>query len=278
MFDRRVTPARPDLAAAFLQGQVEAARFVEGRRAMVAQGRAALRAAPSAAATQVSELLFGELVTVYDSADGWAWIQAGSDDYVGYVRDAALGAAVTPAMRVAVLLAPVFSGPDLKTPVRDLLPMNAHVSQRAAQGDYIEVGPDGFVHRRHLAPLDWREDDFVAVAERFLGVPYVWGGKTCAGLDCSGLVQTALAAAGIAAPRDTDMMAAGLGTVITLQQARRGDLVFWNGHMGVILDGARLLHANAFHMQVAIEPLAEALPRTEKSAGPVTAVKRLTES
>ena len=274
-FDRRITPARPDLAAAFLKGKAEAARFVEGRRAMVARGRAGLHARPDAQAPLVSELLFGELVTIYDSADGWSWVQAGSDDYVGYVRDGALGAAVSPAMRVPVLLAPVFSGPDLKTPVRDLLPMNAHVSQRAAQGDYIEAEPDGFVHRRHLAPLDWREDDFVAVAERFLGVPYVWGGKTFAGLDCSGLVQTALAATGVFAPRDTDMMESSLGHAITLQDARRGDLVFWKGHMGVVLDGARLLHANAFHMQVAIEPLAGALARIEKTAGPVTAVKRL---
>jgi cell wall-associated NlpC family hydrolase len=113
------------------------------------------------------------------------------------------------------------------------------------------------------------------MAERFLGVPYVWGGKTAAGLDCSGLIQTALQATGKAAPRDTDMMEKALGDAVALSQPRRGDLVFWNGHMGVMLDQARLLHANAFHMEVAVEPLADAIPRIEKIVGPVTSVRRL---
>ena len=119
------------------------------------------------------------------------------------------------------------------------------------------------------------QKDFVAVAERFLGVPYVWGGKTAAGLDCSGLIQTALQATGKSAPRDTDMMEKALGEAIALEAVRRGDLVFWKGHMGVMLDEKRLLHANAFHMMVAIEPLADAIARIDAVAGPVTSVKRL---
>ncbi|HEX4178061.1 MAG TPA: C40 family peptidase [Rhizomicrobium sp.] len=129
------------------------------------------------------------------------------------------------------------------------------------------------MHRRHLLPET--QKDFVAIAERFVGVPYVWGGKTAAGLDCSGLIQTALQAVGKTAPRDTDMMEKALGEAIALGAVRRGDLVFWKGHMGVMLDDTRLLHANAFHMMVAIETLADAIPRIEAAAGPVTSLRRI---
>lgn len=272
MADRRVTPARPDLAAAHLRGKVDAPRFVDGETLAIGIGRASLRVRPSDDAAQDSELLFGEQVTVYENKDGWAWLQARGDLYVGYVRSDALGDAQTGAARVSALMAPVFSAADLKTPVRDLLPMNALVPVLSRDGDYVNIGP-GFVHQRHLLPET--EKDFVAIAERFVGVPYVWGGKTAAGLDCSGLIQTALQATGKAAPRDTDMMEKVLGEAVAIGQARRGDLIFWKGHMGVMLDEKRLLHANAFHMMVAIEPLAAAIARIDPVAGPVTSIKRL---
>jgi hypothetical protein len=272
MADKRLTPARPDLAAVHLKGVVDAPRFAEGETFSVCLGRTSLRLRPGADAAQDSELLFGENFTVYDRAQGWAWGQAASDLYVGYVREDALGAPIVAQTRVTALMAPMFSAADLKTPVRDLLPLNAAVPVLARDGDYVNVGP-GFVHQRHLAPEG--EKDFVAIAERFLGVPYVWGGKTAAGLDCSGLIQTALQAVGKAAPRDTDMMEKALGEAVRIEDAKRGDLVFWKGHMGVMLDAKRLLHANAFHMVVAAEPLAEAAARIEKIAGPVTSVKRL---
>jgi hypothetical protein len=272
MADRRVTPARADLAAAHLKGKVDAARFVDGEKFSVGVGRASLRVRPSDDAAQDSELLFGEIFTVYDRANGWAWGQAANDLYVGYARESVLAKPVAGGARISTLMAPVFSAADLKTPVRDLLPMNAIVPSEPRNGDYVNIGP-GFVHQRHLLPE--AEKDFVAIAERFLGVPYVWGGKTAAGLDCSGLVQTALQAVGKAAPRDTDMMENALGEAIALGAVRRGDLVFWKGHMGVMLDDKRLLHANAFHMMVAIEALADAFARIDAVAGPVTSVKRL---
>lgn len=272
MADKRLTPARPDLAAAHLKGVVDAPRYAEGEKFSVCVGRAGLRVRPSDEAAQDSELLFGEIFTVYDSAQGWAWGQAAGDHYVGYVRQEALAKPFEPQARVSALMAPVFSAADLKTPVRDLLPMNAAVPVLTRDGDYVNVGA-GFVHRQHLAAET--QQDFAAIAERFLGVPYVWGGKTAAGLDCSGLIQTALQAAGKAAPRDTDMMEKALGEAIAISEVWRGDLVFWKGHMGVMLDETRLLHANAFHMAVAIEPLYKAISRIEKMAGPLTSVKRL---
>jgi hypothetical protein len=273
MVDKRLTPARPDLAAAHLKGVVDAPRFADGEKFSVGVSRAALRLRPSEDAPQDSELLFGESFTVYDCAHGWAWGQAANDLYVGYLCQDALTKVFAADARVTALMAPVFSAADLKMPVRDLLPLNAAVPVLARQGDYVQIGAGRYLHQRHLLPI--MDKDFVAVAERFLGVPYVWGGKTAAGLDCSSLIQIALQAVGKAAPRDTDMMEQALGDVVSLSSIKRGDLVFWKGHMGVMLDEARLLHANAFHMAVAIEPLIEALARIDKIVGPVTSIKRL---
>jgi len=273
MADKRVTPARPDLAAAHLKGTVDAPRYAEGEKFSVCVGRTSLRVRPGTDAAQDSELLFGEVFTVYDCAHGWAWGQAANDLYVGYVAEEALTAPFVTQAKVSALLAPVFLGPDLKTPVRDLLPLNAAVPVKAREGDYVKIADGHYLHQRHLAVET--EKDFVAVAERFLGVSYVWGGKTAAGLDCSSLIQIALQTVGKAVPRDTDMMEKALGDTTPMSDLRRGDLIFWKGHMGVMLDEERLLHANAFHMAVVIEPLAAAVARIEKVAGPVTAVKRL---
>jgi hypothetical protein len=273
-FDKRITPARPDLAASFLKGKVDADRYGDGRDFMSTRGHTPLRATPESHAAQETELLFGETFTVYEQKDGWAWGQIASDGYVGYLHALCLEAPVMPTHRVIVQATPVLTRGDVKAAMVQLLPMNACVRVERDSGDFHQTNA-GFIFARHLAPLDRYESDFVAVAERFAGVPYVWGGKTFGGMDCSGLVQTALAATGFKAPRDTDMMERDLGRSIALVDVRRGDLIFWKGHMGVALDSARLLHANAFHMQVAVEPLAEALARIEAVAGPVTAVKRL---
>jgi cell wall-associated NlpC family hydrolase len=272
-FDKRVTAARPDLAAAHLRGLVDAPRFVEGEAYGIRYGRISLHQGPGTNTEQVSELLFGEVFTVYDLGPGMVWGQAKNDGYVGYLSERAIGPVITPNAHVTALMAPVFFEPNIKAPVIDFLPLNSAIEHAGFVGEYACLVNGGrFVHQRHIAPE--AEKDFVAIAERFLGVPYVWGGKTAVGLDCSGLIQTALQAVGKAAPRDTDMMEKALGDAVATASCR-GDLIFWKGHMGVMLDEARLLHANAFHMAVAIEPLTEAMARIEKIAGPVTSIKRL---
>ena len=275
LFDSRITPARPDLAAAHLKGQVKAKRFVKGRRQRVARGRTGLHVRAETAAPRESELLCGEIFTVYEDKAGWSWGQAESDSYVGYVHSACLEAEQAPDARVIALATPMLPAPDVKSVLQDLLPLNAQVKIAARKDGFAELAGGGFVYERHLAPLDARAGDFAAVAQSFAGMPYVWGGKTLQGLDCSGLIQTALAACGFKAPRDTDMQESALGKLVSTGQLQRGDLVFWKGHMGVMLDGARLLHANVFHMQVAIENLKDAVARIEKTAGPVTSIKRL---
>ena len=273
--DKRLTPARPDLAAAHLKGKVEAARFVEGEKYSVWAGRTSLLGGPQALAEQVSELIFGEEFIVYEVKENRAWGQTVGDHYVGYANVMALGAVMRPDKRVTALMTPVFTVPSIKAPVSIHLPLNAALEQDGIEGDFIKLKSGGFVHHRHLAPLDEFATDFVSVAERFIGAPYVWGGKTAAGLDCSGLIQTSLQAAGIHAPRDTDMQEKALGLPVNIGDVQRGDLVFWKGHVGVMTGKQTLLHANAFHMEVFAEPLDQAVTRIQATAGPITSIKRL---
>jgi hypothetical protein len=171
----------------------------------------------------------------------------------------------------------LYAAPNMKTPPVGALPMGAKVEVRAPRDDFMQVTSGLFVWASHLSPIEERRPDFVATAESFLGMPYLWGGKTCLGLDCSGLVQIALHAAGLTAPRDTDMMQAELGEAVPDgAPLRRGDLVFWKGHVGLLQDPHRLLHANGHHMQVVSEPFVEARQRiAEKSYGDVLVIKRL---
>lgn len=280
-FDKRLTPARPDLADERLRDQVDAPRYVAGVVRRVVAPSAPLRRHPAPDAPLDTEALLGERVTVYDEEEGWAWGQLDADGYVGYLPSAALGdPSPEPNRRVAVLRTFVYPGPNLKLPPSACLSLNAAVAVAAVEGDYARLADGGFVFAKHLSDLDAREPDFAAVAERFEGTPYLWGGKTSLGLDCSGLIQVSLAAAGVPAPRDTDMQEAALGEPLPvtprLDGLRRGDLIFWKGHVGVMLDAERLLHANGHHMLVAVEPLRVAAARIlDKSFGPITSIRRL---
>jgi len=274
-FDPRVTPARPELAARHLAGKVEAARFVEGEEREVIDAQAPVRRAPAPDAEQVTEALLGERVTVYEFDDeGWAWGQLASDGYVGYLpANALIAPRAAPTHKVTALRTLAFPGPSIKQPPIVAPPLGSRIAVMREQ-DRFAVTLAGYLPARHLAPLDHVEPDFVAVAERFLGTPYLWGGKTNNGIDCSGLVQVALHACGVPCPRDSDMQERSLGTSIALGQARRGDLIFWKGHVAIVRDTASMLHANAFHMAVTIEPIAEAIARIAAGASEVTSVKR----
>lgn len=279
MNDPRITPARADLAAAHLKGKVEAARFAEGVVREIARGRAALRAEPAETSRMETEMLYGERFTVYDTTNGWAWGQSALDDYVGYVVASDLRAvSAVPDHRVSAASTALLPAPDFKRAARDMLPMNAKVKILGREGPYVRIAPDGFVFAEHLSPIGTRVSDWVAIAERFRGAPYLWGGKTVAGADCSGLMQSALETGGIAIPRDADMQEAALVNAIPIPAdfcgLRRGDIVFWKDHVGVMLDVTQLLHANTFYMEAAVEPLADAARRIAQR-GPITAIKRL---
>lgn len=275
--DPRITPARADLAADFLEGRVAAARFVPGIAFQASQAVVAIRRAPDGAALLDDQLLFGEIFMVYDEADGWGWGQSVRDSYVGYVDMEALSAPpCQPTHRIKALRTYVFVAPDLKSAPLMLLSLNAKVRVEREEAGYAKLARTGWAPLRHLAALAEVEADWVAVAEGFLGTPYLWGGRESLGLDCSGLLQTALEAAGTQAPRDADMLE-HLGNAVPLGQMplQRGDMVFWKGHCGVMVNSTHLLHANAFHMQTALEPLEEATRRIAETAGPIRAIKRL---
>jgi cell wall-associated NlpC family hydrolase len=276
-FDPRITPARADLAARHLQGQVTAARFVDGTAREVIADIAPLRQGPGAHETQVTEALRGERVTIYDERDGWGWGQLEADKYVGWMPLATLTVpGLSPTHRVSSLSTLAFPGPSIKLPPAAHLPLGARLTVTGETDTFAITQSGWHVPLRHLALLDRGETDFVTVAERFLAAPYLWGGKTAAGLDCSGLVQISLDACGIDAPRDSDMQERALGQTLQANTPlKRGDLLFWKGHVAIARDAETMVHANAFHMSVAIESIADGIQRIAAAGSPVTSIKRL---
>ncbi len=270
--DPRVNAFRPDLAAAHLAGRVDAPRFVEGRPHQVARGRATLHRAPSRKAPRDSELLFGERVAVYEERGAWAWVQNETDGYVGYVERTALRLEILKTShRVRALRTFLYAEPDPKAPVLDLLSLNAGVTVAETEGGFSRLASGGWVYGAHLAPEGAVEDDHAAVALRFLGTPYLWGGRTSLGLDCSALVQMALMRCGIAAPRDTDMQEAALGEPVDFggdeAMLERGDVIYWKGHTGIWVDCEHFVHANASDMMVSVAPFSAVAERIARATG-----------
>ena len=272
--DPRLNACREDLADEKLKGQVEAAHWVNGIASNINVPLASLRKKPDEHAMQLTQALFGEACLVFEIRNGWAWVQLHQDGYVGYVREEALGAhGYAPTHRVANISTWRFPSHDLKAQPATQIYMNSRVAVERVTGNYSLLQSGEAVFAGHLRGLKQFESDFVAVAERFLHVPYYWGGKTCAGTDCSGLVQISLHACGIAVLRDSDMQENSLGVPVgDHKNLQRGDFVFWPGHVGIMQSAAQLLHANGHFMMVTSEPLAHAIARSDK---PVSSVRRL---
>lgn len=261
--DRRLTLTRDGVADRRLEGLVAAERFVDVTPMQVSAPVASLRVAPAPDAEQEDQVLFGETFDVLFETGAFAFGQARRDRYVGYVPVEALSApVVTPEHRVSALRTYAFAEPDIKSAIVGLYSLNALVTVQAREGRFVKGARTGWFVEHHLAPIGRFETDYVAVAERFLGAPYQWGGRESLGLDCSALVQQSLYACGRACQRDTDLQR-GFFPEIAEADRRRGDLVFWKGHVAILLDPDAILHANAHHMAVAIEPLAEAIARIE---------------
>jgi len=264
--DPRLTPAKGDMAAAHLRAEVSASQYITGRPMQMIAGSCALRAERDCQTPQMTELLYGEPFVVYEDVGGWAWGQSGLDGYVGYtLRDALTPDRLPPTHMVTPLFAHLYSAPTVKAGAQKLLPMTArlHIDRMSDDGRYAhDADSDCWVSARHIAPLDALVGDPVAVAEKFYSSPYLWGGKTAAGLDCSALVQIALSRTGVLLPRDSDLQLVAcqrMGRLIDRSDARRGDIAFFPGHVGIMLDPETLLHANATHMAVTADPLEDVI-------------------
>jgi hypothetical protein len=259
--DPRTTAARDDLASTDLEGVVRANRYLEPTVAQVIRPSAGLRESAAADAVQVDQLLFGELFDRLASAGGTVWGQARRDGYVGFIDESALSSVPrSPTHRVSALRTFGYETASIKSPAVGHLSLNALVRVVEEDASLVQVSGFGWVSKRHLAPIGLFTCDPAAIAEQFLGAPYLWGGRDSLGLDCSGLIQQSFYACGRACPRDSDQQAL-LGREISVSELERGDLVFWRGHVGMMLDGERLIHANGHHMMVAVEPLAVAVER-----------------
>jgi cell wall-associated NlpC family hydrolase len=261
--DRRLTPANDRVAALSLRGTVQAPRYFEGTPRSVIRPVADLCATPAGARDR--QLLLGTAVTVYEDREGWSFVQSARDGYVGYVPTTALGPRAAPTHRVATPATHAYRDEDIKSPDRMSLPFGAEVVVLDERRKFLET-PQGFIPKNHLRPLDRPFADPVTVAQLFFGVPYLWGGNTTRGVDCSGLVQAAHLACGIACPADSDLQREGFGRDAE-GPWQRGDLVFWKGHVGLMVDAETLIHANAHHMAVAYEPITAAITRVEAQEG-----------
>jgi cell wall-associated NlpC family hydrolase len=277
--DRRLHAFRPDLADEALRGQVEAERFTRGQPGRIVQGAVEVRRAPDPGSGIDTQMLFGEAVTVFDVRAGYAWVQSGRDGYVGYVDAHAVGdGGPAPAThQVDVPRTFLYPAPDMKTPIKGVLSLTSAVSVVERTEGYARIDQDAWVFADHLAPLGSGAPDHVATARMLLGMPYRWGGKEAAGLDCSALVQVALHRAGRACLRDSDMQAGSVGEAVEIgEPIERGDLLFFPGHVAIALDAERVVHATAFTMQVCEEDLAAVVARVQAESGRgLTAHRRL---
>lgn len=274
--DPRITPWRDGIAAQSLDGVLAAEVYLDIRKLACVAPAAALRTAPSSKAEQVDQLLFGERFEVLEEEGAWLFGQACRDGYVGFVEAASLRPpSARPTHRVSALRTYAFADPSIKARASGPYSLNALVVVEAEEGKLAMAQGAGWMTAAHLAPIGVFEDDWAAVAERFVGTPYLWGGRESLGLDCSGLVQQALFACGRACPRDTDQQQM-LGIEIEAADFGRGDLVFWKGHVALGIGEGLIVHANGHHMATVVEPLTDAIARiTVTGSGDPIAYRRL---
>lgn len=272
-FDKRMLPSKDGLTDQAFEGLIRARSYVPGQILSCYDAKAPILEEPQFGAEQVDQLLMGERFKVIERKHDFYWGQALRDGYVGYVPARAFRDHwYLPTHYVSTLRTYVFASPNLKSSILCALSLNALVNVSAVEGKFSYINDMGWVFTEHLSGFDQFASDFVSVAENYINAPYQWGGRESIGLDCSGLLQQALYAAGFGCPRDADMQSKlGVALDVNVNEAghvsglKRGDLVFWKGHVAIMINEDEIIHANAFHMKVAIEPLKTAIKRIETS-------------
>ena len=282
----RLHAYRSDLADIKLRDEVTAESYVKGSTWQVAGAVVPMFRDPGFDAAIDSEVLFGEPMRVFDMQDDWAWCQSDVDGYVGYVPKSSLSDKLfAPTHRVATLLTPLYPEPELRRPLRRLLSFGSRVKivgqQTVRDLDYAILENGSAICATHLSPLSEAIDsDYVTVAERFTDLPYLWAGRSGFGVDCSGLVQLAMMMTGSCPLRDSDMQESSIGQpcdpVDGLASLSRGDLIFWNGHVGIATDSDTILHASGRTMSVIKEPVVDLVDRLAGKQLPVTSIRRPT--
>jgi cell wall-associated NlpC family hydrolase len=276
--DPRINAYRRDLADTTLSGVVNAERYVEGQLRQCVRGVVPLLEAPKADAKQVSQIRYGEFLDVFEEReDGYRWVQNRSDRYVGYLPPVELSEEIADlSNRVHVLRTFIYSEPDIKSPPIDEVTLGSYVRVRKKVKECVELADGGYIFAKHVVPPDeMKAPDYVFTAGRLLGVPYLWGGRTPKGTDCSGLVQLSLEMAGIDIPRDSDQQRATVGRDLPCHWRdvswKRGDIVFFVGHVGIMTGPDHIIHASGHDMKVVVEPLLDVVGRRN----PINGIGRL---
>jgi hypothetical protein len=274
MSDRRLTPANGRVAHISLRGQVEAQDYVEGAFARLTAPLADLLTAPDGRRDR--QVIHGDRLLVLERRDGFAFVQAEKDGFCGYVPDSALGPDWAATHMIALRSSHLYCEPNLKRPEVAGLTFGSKVAVTGWSGRFAETATGHFIPEQHLRPLDQPFDDPAGVAMLFLGTPYLWGGNSSSGIDCSGLAQAVLLACAIPCPGDSDLQWSMAGTALPEGTApRRGDLLFWPGHVAMAVDGATMIHANGHRMVVTLEPIGEAVARIDAAGeGPFLGLRR----
>ncbi len=281
-FDPRITPAKPDVADWAFRDKIHARRYVHPTPYQVIRDGAPLCFTANLHARQESQLLFGEIFNVYERTGDWCWGQNMTDGYVGYVARINLTREIEePSHVVHSLRTFCYRNPDLKDPVDRTISFGSRVRVGEEENGYSRIRGGDWIYSKHLMPIDIRVFDYVTTALTFIGQPYLWGGRSSQGVDCSALLQLALMRAGIQAPRDSDLQEKALGYPVDqagdLSDIQEGDIIFFPGHAGIVVDNWRFLHANAFDMLVTIHGLSEVLDRAKAAGAPYTTVRRIDE-